>query len=561
MRLAANFSGSVQTPKSHSGQISIETTIGDMSLARYFYWHFVAISLLVATAACDISSNSFRERCLALKPARLVHNSTLTRQEFVSAGTTLDLSDNVPSCNRRSQLVTVDLCRIALQIPTSKRSSISFELWLPQKWEGSRYLATGNGGVDGCIKYEDLGYGTSNGFATMGTNNGHNGTTAITMLNNLDVIKDFSYRSLHTGTESAKKIIKSFYGKKSAKNYYIGCSLGGRMGVKAAEAYPEDYDGIVAGAPAVDFNNLQGQRAMFYPITGNSTSANYIPLTTWTGLIHDEVLAQCDKIDGVKDGIIEVPDKCFFNPKKLLCKGSQTSKCLNSAQVKQLEKIYAPYTYPNGKLIFPRMNPGNELQAVSKLLAGKPFDYSVDWFRYVVYNDPEWDASTYSVDDVRNAEKLNPSDIRTYPKSLPAFKKRGGKLLSYHGGQDNQITQFNTHRFWNHMASADRSLHDYYRYFPISGMFHCSTGPGAWAIGQGGGAPSAGVPFDPEHNVLAAIVAWVEKGNAPQSLTGTKFINDTYTDGVDFRRKHCLYPKTQTYIGGDPKKVTSWRCK
>ncbi|WXC56517.1 hypothetical protein SNK03_002451 [Fusarium graminearum] len=532
-----------------------------MSLARYFYWHFVAISLLVATAACDISSNSFRERCLALKPARLVHNSTLTRQEFVSAGTTLDLSDNVPSCNRRSQLVTVDLCRIALQISTSKRSSISFELWLPQKWEGSRYLATGNGGVDGCIKYEDLGYGTSNGFATMGTNNGHNGTTAITMLNNLDVIKDFSYRSLHTGTESAKKIIKSFYGKKSAKNYYIGCSLGGRMGVKAAEAYPEDYDGIVAGAPAVDFNNLQGQRAMFYPITGNSTSANYIPLTTWTGLIHDEVLAQCDKIDGVKDGIIEVPDKCFFNPKKLLCKGSQTSKCLNSAQVKQLEEIYAPYTYPNGKLIFPRMNPGNELQAVSKLLAGKPFDYSVDWFRYVVYNDPEWDASTYSVDDVRNAEKLNPSDIRTYPKSLPAFKKRGGKLLSYHGGQDNQITQFNTHRFWNRMASADRSLHDYYRYFPISGMFHCSTGPGAWAIGQGGGAPSAGVPFDPEHNVLAAIVAWVEKGNAPQSLTGTKFINDTYTDGVDFRRKHCLHPKTQTYIGGDPKKVTSWRCK
>ncbi|KAM0282411.1 hypothetical protein ACHAO9_010200 [Fusarium lateritium] len=551
-----------------------------MSLAQYLNWYFVAIGLLVATAACDSSHDSFRDRCLAFTPSKLIHNSTLTRQEFVPADTILDLSDNVASCNRLSQRVTVDLCRIALQIPTSERSSISFELWLPREWEDKRYLATGNGGVDGFdkgIKYEDLGYGTSHGFATMGTNGGHNGTTAITMLNNSDVIKDFSYRacvypvtitdtladspSLHTGTASAKKLIKAFYGTPPAKNYYLGCSLGGRMGIKAAEAYPKDYDGIVAGSPAVDFNNLQGQRAMFYPITGDANSTNYIPLTTWTGLIHDEVLAQCDEIDGVKDGIIEVPEKCLFNPKTLLCKGSQTNKCLNSAQVKQVERIYAPYTYPNGELIFPRMNPGNELQTVSKLLAGKPFDYSVDWFRYVVYNDPEWDASTYSVDDVRKADKLNPSDIRTFPKSLPAFKQRGGKLLSYHGGQDNQITQFNTHRFWDRMASFDNSLHDYYRYFPISGMFHCNSGPGAWAVGQGGGAPAAGVPFDPEYNVLAAIVAWVEKGDAPESLTGTKFVNDTYTEGVDFRRKHCLYPKTQTYVSGDPKKVTSWRCK
>jgi feruloyl esterase len=121
-----------------------------MSLTKYFYWHFVAISLLVATAVCDISRDSFREKCLAFKPARHINNSTLTRQEFVTADTILDLSDNVPTCNRRSQVVKVDLCRIALQIPTSKRSSISFELWLPHEWEGNRYLATGNGGVDGC---------------------------------------------------------------------------------------------------------------------------------------------------------------------------------------------------------------------------------------------------------------------------------------------------------------------------------------------------------------------------------------------------------------------------
>lgn len=180
---------------------------------------------------------------------------------------------------------------------------------------------------------------------------------------------------------SAKKLIRKFYHRKPAHSYYIGCSLGGRMGIKAAETFPEDYDGIVAGAPAVDFNNLQGQRAMFYPITGPVGSANFITADTWSGLIHDEVLRQCDAIDGVEDGIIEVPSRCFFNPWTLLCgEGEQASEetdCLNVAQVKQLEQIYAPYTHVNGTLIFPRMNPGNEQMAVQKLLSGQPFSYSV----------------------------------------------------------------------------------------------------------------------------------------------------------------------------------------
>ncbi|KAF7539243.1 hypothetical protein G7Z17_g12470 [Cylindrodendrum hubeiense] len=520
----------------------------------------VALSSLVAVASYS-SSRNFRKHCLSFEPGKLIWNSTLTRHEHLPRGTTLDLEDNTSSCNRPSQEVTVDVCRIALQIPTSSRSSISFELWLPRIWEGARYLATGNGGIDGCIKYEDLAYGTANGFATMGTNNGHNGTTGITMLNNPDIIEDFSYRALHTGTESAKKLIKAFNGKAPAHNYYLGCSLGGRMGIKAAEAFPQDYDGIIAGCPAVDFNNLQGDRAMFYPITGNMNSTNYITVDTWKGLIHNEVINQCDGIDGVMDGIIEIPDKCFFNPNTLLCKNNQVENCLNSHQVGQLERIYAPHTYPDGKLIFPRMNPGNEIQAVSKLLTGAPFSYSEDWFKFVVYNDPDWDPSTYSTDDVRNADKLNPSNIRTYPRILPEFKKRGGKLLSYHGGQDNQITQFNTQRFWDRMAEADDKLQDYYRYFRISGMSHCNSGPGAWVVGQSGGSPAKGIPFDPEHNVLAAIVAWVEKGSAPNSITGTKFVDDNPTEGIEFQRTHCLYPKSQTYIRGDPKESSSWECK
>lgn len=149
------------------------------------------------------------------------------------------------------------------------------------------------------------------------------------------------------------------------------------MGIKAAQAFPQDYDGIIAGAPTVDFNNLQGQRAMFYPIMGANGSQNFIDADTFTGLIHEEVLRQCDKIDGVEDGIIEIPNRCYFNPWTLLCAWEEDEDCLNFEQVQQLEKIYAPYRYPDGGLIFPRMNPGNEEKAIEGLLSGEPFPHSV----------------------------------------------------------------------------------------------------------------------------------------------------------------------------------------
>ncbi|KAM0277943.1 hypothetical protein ACHAQH_005487 [Verticillium albo-atrum] len=529
-----------------------------MLLRSHLSWALAAIHF--ATRGDAQGDGTFRRDCLSLNPAALIRNSSLTKLELVVQGTTVSLSDNVPSCNRQTQKVEADFCRVGLQIPTSKRSSISFELWLPREWKGARYLATGNGGVDGCIKYEDLAYGVANGFATMGTNNGHNGTTAVTMLNNPDIIEDFAYRALHTGTKSAKKIIKTFYDKKPDQSYFIGCSLGGRMGIKAAELFPEDYDGIVAGAPTVDFNNIQGARAVYYTITGAVGSPDFVSADTWTGLIHDEVLRQCDEIDGVADGIIEIPNKCNFDPRALLCKGSGAQACLNEAQVQQLEKIYAPYEYPDGELIFPRLNPGAEKRAVERLLSGQPFTHSVEWFRHVVLNDPLWKPEDYTSDLVRQAEAMNPFNIRTYPRTLHGFRQRGGKLITYHGGQDQQLTQFNTKRFVERMARADGRLSDYHRYFPVSGMFHCNTGPGAWVLGQGGNAAAAGISFDAKHNVLAAAVAWVEEGKAPEVIRGTKFVDDAPEKGIDFERDHCVWPKQQTFMGGHHKKPESWRC-
>lgn len=346
---------------------------------------------------------------------------------------------------------------------------------------------------------------------------------------------------MHTSVETGKTLSKKLYKKSYTKSYYLGCSLGGRQGVKSAEKFPKDFDGIVAGAPGVDFNNLVSWRARFYTITGPKTDPNFIPATAWKTWIHDEVLRQCDIIDGVKDGIIEDPALCKFDPSTLLCGGNSTVNCLNQNQVNQINTIFSDYKYPTGHLIYPAMQPGSEINAVDRLYAGIPFAYSDDWFKYVVYNNPLWNASTFGFLDVRAAELLNPGDIRTYPSELSKFERRGGKLLMYHGQQDNQITSFNTNRFYESLRGrrSYESMDEWTRFFRISGMFHCNSGPGAWVLGQGGNAAQNGIKFDGQYNVLKAMVDWVEDEEAPEYVEGTKFINDTVSLGVDFTRRHC----------------------
>ena len=184
------------------------------------------------------------------------------------------------------------------------------------------------------------------------------------------------YESLHTGVLVGKQLTKLFYKKAHEKSYYLGCSLGGRQGIKSAEMFPSDFDGIVAGSPALDFNNLASWRASFFPITGSVGSPDYITASTWTGLIHDEILNQCDGLDGVVDGIIEDPYLCHFRPEALLCAKDTVRSCLTPTQVEVVRKVYSNLYGEDGKLIYPSMQPGSEVKAVEKLYAGKPFSYS-----------------------------------------------------------------------------------------------------------------------------------------------------------------------------------------
>ena len=181
---------------------------------------------------------------------------------------------------------------------------------------------------------------------------------------------------LHTITVAGKKLTSLFYDRASTNSYFLGCSLGGRQGIKAAEMFPDDFDGIVAGSPALDFNNLQSWRARFYPVTGRTNSSDFIPTAVWTNLIHDEVLDQCDGLDGAIDGIIEDPNLCSFRPEALLCQRNTTTQCLTSTQVEMVREIFSPFYGENGNLIYPAMQPGSEILAATNLYAGKPFSYS-----------------------------------------------------------------------------------------------------------------------------------------------------------------------------------------
>ncbi|KAJ4220548.1 tannase [Fusarium solani] len=443
------------------------------------------------------------------------------------------------------------MCRIALTVKTSPSSEISMEAWLPRNWTG-RFLSVGNGGLGGCISYGDMAYTMSQGFASVGANNGHNGTTVKTLLNNTESTADFAYRSVHTGVVVGKRITEMFYGQPYTKSYYFGCSSGGRQGFKEAQDFPADFDGIVAGAPAHAMGNLTSWAGHFYPLTGNVTSPRFVPKAMWP-LIWRDVYSQCDGLDGAVDGVIETAECCHYDPSGLVCKGGQTKDCLTGEQAEAVRKIYSPLLDNHGNSVYPAMNPGSEDNTVFLWFSGAPVSLSYELARYIYFKDSEWDPATLKPSDYPYFWAKNPFGLNAWNGDLSLFRNRGGKVITYHGQMDSVITSGISETYYEHvsrsMQSSPKELDEFYRFFRIGGMNHCALGPGAWNFGQAG--PTA--HMDADHNVLEAIARWVEQGIAPETLTGTKYVNDTVSLGEEFQRKHCRYPFHNVYRESDPK--------
>lgn len=325
-------------------------------------------------------------------------NVTITSSEYVTAGTNITIGGEQALDCQGSVVAEVDVCRVVANIGTSYRSSTYFELWLPSgsetSWNG-RFLSTGTGGLSGCgcylplipvkrkilivssrsilmllllgVEYDNMAYTTSMGFAATGDNSGHNGNTTDgrPFLNNPDVIIDFAYRARHSAVLLGKQLVSQYYGTPASKSYYYGCSTAGRQGLKAAQMFPDDFDGIVAGSPASDFNHLGSWSGHFLTLTGqNASDPRFMTLEQWLR-VHAEILNQCDLLDGVADGILEDSSICNFNPETLLCSraGANDTSCLTTTQAQTVRQVFSPLYGLNGAFIYPRLSPSAEVAA------------------------------------------------------------------------------------------------------------------------------------------------------------------------------------------------------
>ncbi|KAK1218099.1 hypothetical protein PQX77_019230 [Marasmius sp. AFHP31] len=502
--------------------------------------------------ACSLSS---------LSSTKFSNKTTLYDVSLVPAESTLQFPDTDASCIPTPRPIVADICRVTMLVETSNSSSINMEAWLPRNWTG-RFLNFGNGGLAGCIGYENLAYTSSMGFAAVGANNGHNGTSGAAFETSPQVVADFAFRSIHMSTVIGKELTEAFYGQQHTKSYYLGCSTGGRQGLKSVEDFPEDFDGVVAGAPAIKWNALLSWGAHLYSeITGNSSSPSFIPTNTWSDLIHKHIISQCDEIDGAIDGVIEDPNQCHYDPSGLLCSdNANNGTCLTATQIETVRKVYTPFWGLDGQEIYPAPQPGGETNVLFlQALSGEPAIYTAEWFKYAVYNS-SFDPKKLTMEDYEYAIRLNLFDIETYKGDIQAFRERGGKVLAYHGQADGLISPKISERYYERVQEVSGGdLDESFRMFRISGMEHCSGGPGAWEIGQfGRSAPS----LDADKNVLVAMVKWVEMGEAPETVEGVKHVDDDKEKGEVLRRRHCRYPFRNTYDGvGDPSKPESWRCE
>ncbi|KAG6859933.1 hypothetical protein C0995_001776, partial [Termitomyces sp. Mi166 len=473
--------------------------------------------------------------------AQLVHlhlqNTTILFAGQVSG----PVNVTTPGSCQSQALISSTLCRVQFVINTTSTSAVHAEAWLPDTWFG-RFLGLGNGGLGGY--YVNLDYGTSLHFATVASDNGHDGNSGSVFLDHPEVINDFAFRAIHVEAVIGKQIIESYYGRQQDKSYYLGCSTGGRQGTQEALKFPEDFDGIVAGSPATNFNNLQGWSAMLGRFVGapNPTDdPHFIPADLWN-TIASEVLNQCDGLDGVEDGIITEPDECQFRPEAIVCSAGETTGCITSAQIDALHEIYQPLFGRNGELLYSRYDPGAEADGNAQIFfSGSILSFPNDWYRFTVLNDSSFNFENFGLDTVELGDRIDPGGIQTFNGDLSAFEARGGKFLTYHGRRDQLIASGNSKRMYNLISQtlAMPSLDSFYRLFLIPGMNHCGGGPGAAAFGQSGIVSN--VVNASSNNVLLAMVDWVENGINPDVLIGTGADGQT--------RTHCRYPQRSIWNG------------
>lgn len=532
----------------------------------------------VAPLAADAGATA-GERCAALAGMKL-DNVQFASADLIADGAKVP-NAFLPDMTGLGQGAAVsglpDFCRIAGIIRPEPGSIITFEVWLPADGWNGRFLAAGNGGFAGSISYMDMVSALKSGHATASSDTGHaaHGMASDWAKGNPAKIRDYGWRAVHETTVSAKTLLAAFYGRSQDKAYFNSCSNGGRQALMEASRFPDDYDGIIAGAPAAPFTKLAMSMMWTQQVQlpeGAALSAKQI------GLINDETLRQCDSIDGLEDGLVDDPRQCRIDFTKYACGTNESPQCLSGPQVDALRKMQAGPRNSAGELVaHPYLLSGGE--------RGNPAP-QLGWENWIVRKDsvspfkqpanhifpegllkdfvaePFATIATFDWDtDPKRFERAVASNLDPKPTLKPFFDK-GGKLIIWHGWSDAAIPALNAIEFYQEARrSGGAKAAEAMKLFLIPGVQHCAGGPGASSFGQMFAPEPAD---DPARHMGRAMQTWVEDGRSPESVVGTfgfSMMPAAASAGPVRERLHCAFPaRAKLVAGGDRDRAASYRC-
>lgn len=510
--------------------LDIDRTGHKAALAALLLIGWPAISSAGQTTAAIAAHSAAQLACERIKDLQLA-NTRISVAEFVRPAPSwpYPYAPAFAPMARPTDVVKVPFCRAAGVIG----AEINFEVWMPLAWNG-RYQMVGNGGLSGAINYPTMGTALSNRYATSSTDTGHKTEQGFFdsswVAGHPQRVINFGHRANHVVTQAAERIIATFYGEPARYSYFTGCSAGGAAALSEAQKYPEDFDGVVVGAPASNFVRLLMQAVMDRQATLRQPEGNLSQSTR--DLIAKAATAKCDPQDGVVDGIVSRPDACDFDPVELQCKGEQQDGCLNPAQVKRAQDAYAPRRQTAaGTQLYPGRAPGTRTFAPNLTPPAKGTSLEA-FIPMALKQKPGWDETTFDPDKHLAAieTELGPTMDANDP-DLRAFKKGGGRILMYHGWADAGLSPYNSIDYYERVAALTGSddIDGWFRLFLAPGMGHC----------DGGAGPNK---FD----ALAALEKWVEKNIAPDTVIASRL---TKEGKVDMTRPLCPYPKAAKYRG------------
>jgi feruloyl esterase len=469
-------------------------------------------------------------------------------------GTTITAAQVVPAAG-----AVASHCRVDGQVAVPG-NEVKFRVGLPDGWNGKFYFS-GVGGLGGRIGSLDK--GLARGYASASTDTGHDAADPNWGSNRAKEI-DYGHRGTHVTAVAGKAIAAAFYAKPVQHAYFEGCSNGGRQAFMEVQRYPDDFDGIIAGHPATG-TPMQAGRAVVYQHM--LASPDNLLTTEKIELLSRATLAACDAKDGLTDGLISNPPACGFDAATLTCKAGDAADCLTPGQVTTVKKIYGGVKLKDGRTFaygFPIGHEGGPSgwrawisganppakQEDGTLAYGperQPSGYGLmePNFRFLALDndDPTYSWKVFDVDRDQARLKTMTDILSPLDPDLRPFKKRGGKLIAYHGWSDPGISAAGTVAYFDRrtaIVGGRQQADDFARLFMAPGMHHCGGGPG----------PNT---FD----MLPALEAWVEKGIAPAQVLATRL-----TDGkVERTRPLCPHPQVAAYKGsGSIDDAASFSC-